>query len=151
MNEVNYCVRSVTWPVAYQTRAYIVLARFHSTTNRPPPMACRVPSAGTQFTATDRWLRCPMKSPVGSHVDLTGADHAAEIYRPLGYERVYLTLCKVANTPFHIQGDDTSQKGLLGRDKKAAVQRQTAAAAHFISKQLLLFAFASQNGGLRYW
>ena len=25
-------------------------------------------------------------------------------YRPLGYERVYLPLCKVADTPFHIQG-----------------------------------------------
>ena len=27
-------------------------------------------------------------------------------YCPLGYERVYLPLCKVADTPFHIQGDD---------------------------------------------
>ena len=26
------------------------------------------------------------------------------IYRPLGYERVYLPLCQVADTPFHIQG-----------------------------------------------
>ena len=26
--------------------------------------------------------------------------------RPLGYERVYLPLCKMADTPFHIQGDD---------------------------------------------
>ena len=25
--------------------------------------------------------------------------------RPLGYERVYLPLCQVADTPFHIQGD----------------------------------------------
>ena len=25
--------------------------------------------------------------------------------RDLGYERVYLPLCKVADTPFHIQGD----------------------------------------------
>ena len=24
----------------------------------------------------------------------------------LGYERVYLPLCKVADTPFHIQGDE---------------------------------------------
>ena len=31
------------------------------------------------------------------------------IYRPPGYERVYLTLCKVADTPFHIQGDDILQ------------------------------------------
>ena len=28
------------------------------------------------------------------------------IYRPLGYERVYLTHCIVADTPFHIQGDE---------------------------------------------
>ena len=28
------------------------------------------------------------------------------ICRPLGYERVYLPLCKVADTSFHIQGDD---------------------------------------------
>ena len=27
-------------------------------------------------------------------------------YRPLGYERVYLPLYKVADTPFHIQGDE---------------------------------------------
>ena len=27
-------------------------------------------------------------------------------YRPLGYERVYLPLAKVADTPFHIQRDD---------------------------------------------
>ena len=28
------------------------------------------------------------------------------IYRTLGYERVYLPLGKVADTPFHIQGDE---------------------------------------------
>ena len=28
------------------------------------------------------------------------------LYRPIGYERVYLTLYKVADTPFHIQGND---------------------------------------------
>ena len=28
------------------------------------------------------------------------------INRPLGYERVYLPLCKVADTPFHIQEDE---------------------------------------------
>ena len=27
-------------------------------------------------------------------------------YRSLGYERVYLPLCQIADTPFHIQGDD---------------------------------------------
>ena len=30
------------------------------------------------------------------------------IFRPLGYERVYLPLYKVADTPFHIQVDDLS-------------------------------------------
>ena len=29
-----------------------------------------------------------------------------DIYRPLGYERVYLPLYKVADTPFNIQGGD---------------------------------------------
>ena len=28
------------------------------------------------------------------------------VSRPLGYERVYLPLCKVADTPFHIQGHE---------------------------------------------
>ena len=28
------------------------------------------------------------------------------VYRPLEYERVYLPLCRVADTPFHIQGND---------------------------------------------
>ena len=30
------------------------------------------------------------------------------IYRHLGYERVYLPLREVANTPFHFQGDNMS-------------------------------------------
>ena len=30
----------------------------------------------------------------------------SEIYRPLGYERVYFPRPEVADTPFHIQGDD---------------------------------------------
>ena len=29
------------------------------------------------------------------------------IYRPLAYGRVYLPFWKMADTPFHIQGDDT--------------------------------------------
>ena len=29
-----------------------------------------------------------------------------DILRPFVYERVYLSLCEVADTPFHIQGDD---------------------------------------------
>ena len=28
-------------------------------------------------------------------------------YRPLGYKSVYLPLCKVADTPCHVQGGDT--------------------------------------------
>ena len=28
------------------------------------------------------------------------------LFRPIGHERVYLPLCKVADTPFHIQGGD---------------------------------------------
>ena len=32
--------------------------------------------------------------------------HHSSIYRPLGYERVYLPLHKMADTLFHIQGDD---------------------------------------------
>ena len=33
-------------------------------------------------------------------------DPGSAINRHPGYERVYLTLYKVADTPFHIQGDD---------------------------------------------
>ena len=31
------------------------------------------------------------------------ATKQSDTCRPIGYERVYLTLCKVADTPFHIQ------------------------------------------------
>ena len=31
------------------------------------------------------------------------------VYRPLGFERVYLPLHKVADTPFHIQSSDILQ------------------------------------------
>ena len=31
-----------------------------------------------------------------------------QLFRPFGYERVYLPLYKVADTPFHIQGSDFS-------------------------------------------
>ena len=43
--------------------------------------------------------------------DLNIAD--INIYRHLGYERVYLPLYKVADTPFHIQGDDVSTQNDL--------------------------------------
>ena len=32
--------------------------------------------------------------------------------RPFGYERVYLPLWKVADTPFHIQGDEMYQSNI---------------------------------------
>ena len=37
------------------------------------------------------------------------------ILRPLGYERVYLLLCEVADTPFHTQKDELSshQRAIL--------------------------------------
>ena len=35
-------------------------------------------------------------------------DIVCSIIRYLGYERVYMPLCKVADRPFHIQGDDMS-------------------------------------------
>ena len=37
--------------------------------------------------------------------------------RPLGYERVYLPLCKVADTPFHIQGANSYLK-VIQNEKK---------------------------------
>ena len=36
----------------------------------------------------------------------TGGDRVSTKSRPLGYKRVYLPLCTVADTPFHIQGDE---------------------------------------------
>ena len=35
------------------------------------------------------------------------------IFRSLGYEKVYLPLCKVADTPFHIQRDDLTGPGVV--------------------------------------
>ena len=43
----------------------------------------------------EMWLGCVL---LGYHKAIT--------YRPLGWERVYLPLCEVADTPFHIQRDD---------------------------------------------
>ena len=40
--------------------------------------------------------------------DISPPNSQSVIIRPLGYERVYLPLCKVADTPFHIQGDELS-------------------------------------------
>ena len=34
-------------------------------------------------------------------------DMTSKRIRPLGYERVYLPLYKVADAPFHIQGDES--------------------------------------------
>ena len=41
-----------------------------------------------------------------SDPQLQGRKNLQATNRPLGYERVYLPLCKVADTPFHIQGDE---------------------------------------------
>ena len=35
------------------------------------------------------------------------------LIRHLGYERVYLPLCQVADTPFHIQGDELWRKNTI--------------------------------------
>ena len=43
------------------------------------------------------------------------------IYRHRGYERVYLPLGKVADTPFHIQGDDMSKYRLCWTTKSLVV------------------------------
>ena len=33
-------------------------------------------------------------------------------YRPLDYERVYLSSCKVVDAPFHIRGDDMHKESI---------------------------------------
>ena len=40
-------------------------------------------------------------------------DMLQNIYSPLEYERVYLPLCKVADTPFHMQGHELYMKWKL--------------------------------------
>ena len=57
------------------------------------------------------------------------------IYRPLGYERVYLSLCKVADTPFHIQGDDIyniKQQGGFQRKQLRYIQNKTSIWTHSV-------------------
>ena len=60
------------------------------------------------------------------------------IYRPLGYERVYLPLYKVADTPFHIQGDEMLYKCLV-----------FAGQADFLSNIVHLFNVGSMLGQRR--
>ena len=43
---------------------------------------------------------------MSARLNMTHLTIYSAAYRSLGYERVYLPLCKVADTPFHIQGDD---------------------------------------------
>ena len=43
-----------------------------------------------------------------SHVKAPVLCYLMRTLRPLEYERVYMSLYKVADTPFHIQGDDFS-------------------------------------------
>ena len=40
--------------------------------------------------------------------------HWFNTHRPFGYERVYLSLYKVADTPFNIQGDDMHNTDVPG-------------------------------------
>ena len=47
--------------------------------------------------------KCKISVPPSSIATVTG--EGSSIYRPLGYERVYLPLCKVAGTHFHIEED----------------------------------------------
>ena len=46
-----------------------------------------------------------------------------EIIRHLGYERVYLPLCKVADTPFHIQGVEFVRNSHLMMKEKNEMNR----------------------------
>ena len=49
-------------------------------------------------------------SPSDTTVDLG-------LYCPLGYERVYVPLCKVAHTPFHIRGNDMLRNSPVMMDR----------------------------------
>ena len=52
---------------------------------------------------------CPFVTPKGENVnseELEAIKLQQSSFRTLGYERVYLPLQEVADTPFHIQGDD---------------------------------------------
>ena len=40
------------------------------------------------------------------------------VFRPLEYERVYLPLYQVADTPFHIQGDDLAKMQLTQKPRE---------------------------------
>ena len=59
-----------------------------------------------------------------THIRKTGA----YMTRPLGYERVYLPLYKVADTPFHIQRDDVAEG-----PHAAVSQRQVNYGSHMLS------------------
>ena len=47
-------------------------------------------------------------------------EKSINIIRPLGYEKVYLPLCKVADTLYHIQGDDIWPKWFEAYNSKRA-------------------------------
>ena len=75
--------------------------------------------------------------------------HDTYIYRPLRYERVCLPLCKVADTPFHIQGDDIicirhRWEGDRGLD---VVTRAEISPSRHTQRSLLLRATLAQLGG----
>ena len=46
------------------------------------------------------------------------------MYRPLGYERVYLPLHKVTDTPFHIQGGMTATLHVISKEEIYVVVTQ---------------------------
>ena len=58
----------------------------------------------------------------GGSVGLLSNTSHSQIYSPLGYERVYLPLCKVADTPFHIQGDELANATVVKRTPRTSCQ-----------------------------
>ena len=63
-------------------------------------------SVGTRFMTTSKPKRLFIRDVSKSNKITPAKVSREELYRPLGYERVYLPLFKVADTPFHIQGDE---------------------------------------------
>ena len=78
-NSLGYCLKLRQYPSKFM---------FYNLQNGPPPFK--------KF-----WI-CPMK-PTKSH---TYTHMLRMTYRPLGYKKVYLSLHKVADTPFYIQKND---------------------------------------------
>ena len=60
--------------------------------------------------------------------------------RSLGYERVYLPLCKVSHTPFHIQGDNELLHKLYKLDRLQHICTQNAKyrVIHLIQEHIII-------------